>query len=93
MPRIGDHVAAVGKRRRHANTSLHARDAVSHRHGRAAGIPLTSPYAHAATAIGVDIARPFDRGVGDPRGPGGWWILLVELGRRWMPRREPAVTH
>ena len=26
--------------------------------------------------IGVDVAGPFDRGVGDPPGPGGWWVLL-----------------
>jgi Uma2 family endonuclease len=35
-----------------------------------------SPHARAATAVGVDIAGPFDREPGDPAGPGGWWILL-----------------
>jgi len=35
-----------------------------------------SPHAHAATLIGVDVAGPFHRGLGDPGGPGGWWILV-----------------
>jgi hypothetical protein len=26
--------------------------------------------------LGVDVAGPFHRGVGDPAGPGGWWIPL-----------------
>jgi Uma2 family endonuclease len=35
-----------------------------------------SPHARAATAIGADLAGPFDRHAGDPGAPGGWWILL-----------------
>jgi Uma2 family endonuclease len=36
----------------------------------------SSPHAHAATVVGIDVGGPFHRYPGDPAGPGGWWILL-----------------
>ena len=35
-----------------------------------------SPHAYAASVIGMEVGPPFHRGVGDPAGPGGWWITL-----------------
>ena len=35
-----------------------------------------SPHAYAASMIGMEVGPPFHRGVGDPAGPGGWWITL-----------------
>lgn len=35
-----------------------------------------SPHAYAASTLGMEIGFPFHRGVGDPAGPGGWWITL-----------------
>lgn len=32
-----------------------------------------TPHARAASALGMDVGGPFDRGHG---GPGGWWILI-----------------
>ncbi|MBI4518680.1 MAG: Uma2 family endonuclease [Deltaproteobacteria bacterium] len=34
-----------------------------------------SPHAVAASGIGADLFGPFHRSLGDPAGPGGWWIL------------------
>lgn len=35
-----------------------------------------SPHARAATVLGGDLGPPFDRPLGDPAGPGGWWLLF-----------------
>ena len=35
-----------------------------------------SPHAHAATLLGADVVASFHRSLGDPDGPGGWWIVL-----------------
>jgi len=35
-----------------------------------------SPHAYAASMMGMEIGPPFHRGLGDPAGPGGWWITL-----------------
>jgi Uma2 family endonuclease len=34
-----------------------------------------SPHAQAASVLGADINGAFHRPPGDPKGPGGWWIL------------------
>ncbi len=34
-----------------------------------------SPHARASSAVGSDLFGAFDRPPGDPKGPGGWWIL------------------
>jgi Uma2 family endonuclease len=34
-----------------------------------------SPHARASSVLGGDLMNAFDRPPGDPRGPGGWWIL------------------
>ena len=43
-----------------------------------------SPHARASSAAGMEIGGPFHRKPGDPRGPGGWWIIdgpELHLGR------------
>ena len=35
-----------------------------------------SPHARATSILGVDILGAFDRPLGDPGGPGGWWLLF-----------------
>jgi Uma2 family endonuclease len=35
-----------------------------------------SPHARAASVLGADLNGAFDRPPGDPKGPGGWWILF-----------------
>jgi Uma2 family endonuclease len=38
--------------------------------------PRPAPaHALASSAIGAGLFTPFNRGIGDPEGPGGWWIL------------------
>ena len=32
-------------------------------------------HTRAASIVGVELSVPFDRGPGEPGGPGGWWIL------------------
>ena len=34
-----------------------------------------SPHARAGSILGAEIVQAFDRPPGDPKGPGGWWIL------------------
>ena len=61
----------------------------------------SSPHAHAASTLGMDIGSPFHRGRG---GPGGWWILdepelhlgedvLVPDLAGWRRERMPAVPN
>jgi hypothetical protein len=33
------------------------------------------PHAHAASVLGSDLIGAFHRPPGDPKGPGGWWLL------------------
>jgi Uma2 family endonuclease len=33
------------------------------------------PHAHAASVMGADLIGAFHRPPGDPKGPGGWWLL------------------
>ena len=33
------------------------------------------PHAHAASVMGADLIGAFHRSPGDPKGPGGWWLL------------------
>ena len=34
-----------------------------------------TPHAHAASVMGADLIGAFHRPEGDPKGPGGWWLL------------------
>jgi Uma2 family endonuclease len=34
-----------------------------------------SPHARVGSILGAEIVQAFDRPPGDPKGPGGWWIL------------------
>jgi len=36
----------------------------------------SSPHANAATVLGGELNGAFHRPLGDPKGPGGWWILF-----------------
>jgi Uma2 family endonuclease len=62
-----------------------------------------SPHARATSAVGQDLS-PFDRNVGRPGGPGGWWILdepelhlgadiLVPDLAGWRRERMPVMTN
>jgi len=33
------------------------------------------PHAHAGSVLGADLIGAFHRPPGDPKGPGGWWLL------------------
>jgi Uma2 family endonuclease len=33
------------------------------------------PHARVSSLLGIDLGSPFDRKLGGPGGPGGWWIL------------------
>jgi Uma2 family endonuclease len=35
-----------------------------------------SPHTHASSVLGADLNSAFHRPPGDPKGPGGWWILF-----------------
>ena len=34
------------------------------------------PHAHAGSVLGGDLSSAFHRPPGDPKGPGGWWLLV-----------------
>jgi Uma2 family endonuclease len=62
-----------------------------------------SPHAHAETIMAGDLS-PFDRPPGDPKGPGGWWLLVepeLHLGpdvlvpdlAAWRRDRMPALPN
>jgi len=61
-----------------------------------------SRHSRASSMLGNDLGNPFDRGPGEPQGPGGWWILdepelhfmddvLVPDLAAWRRERMPAI--